>query len=98
MLRPEPRPEHALRVPEVPGRDVPVPPPAVRVLLELRARDARPCAPTGRAVLHLAPGPVARPEEVRAEAGQLREAARHGERAPRLRKRAAGKRSRDGAP
>ena len=41
-----------LDVPELPGRAVPVPPSAVQLLRELRARHARPRAPEGRGRVH----------------------------------------------
>ena len=65
---------------------VPVPPPAVRLLRELRPRQRRSLAPPRRGGVH--PGRAVLDEELPAEAGELRQADRRGERAPRLRERA----------
>ena len=75
------RPERAprLHVAGLPGCAVPVPPPAVQLLRQLRGRRARPLAPEGRGRLH------ERRRRRAAARRQLRQAGRRGERAPRLR-------------
>ena len=76
-----------VHVSEVPGQRLPVPPPTVHLLLELRPGDAGPrrtCA-TSRSSSQT---PWARSRRCQIEAGELRQAARRGERAPRLRERA----------
>ena len=86
VLEPESRSGSEVRLSAVPGSGVPVPPPAVQLLRELRARHAGTRAPAGR-------GQLPEPDLVLLEAGQrlrpearlVLEADRRGERASGLR-------------
>ena len=84
LLGPERRGQRGL--PELPGQAVPVPPPAAQLLRLVRARDGRAGGPPARraGVRRRSQGLAAR---LRAQAGQLHQAGRGGERAPRVRER-----------